>query len=67
MTLKIELPFYQKKWVYLGITENCNWDQASCTKTIIGKSGNKGDEHTFIEEKGMLAEAIVNRKSSGVK
>lgn len=57
--------FYQQKWVYSRIAENCNLGQA-CYIKAKGKS-NKGEEHYFIEKKVDVGRGCFESKSIGEK
>lgn len=45
----------------MGIAENCNSRHKNNSKT---KSENKGEEHSFIEEKGEVGKAIIINKKA---
>lgn len=51
VNLKNKSPlFYQQKWVYLGIAENCNSGHANYDKTIEISPTDKIEELYFMEE-----------------
>lgn len=52
--------FYQQKWVYLGIAENCTLGQASCGKTM-GKSGKESG--SFFVEEGVSWDCCYKQKA----
>lgn len=54
VNLKNSQLFYQQKWDYSGIAENCTSTQASYGKTI-GKSGEPKRQPLFYRGKGPLA------------
>lgn len=57
--------FTGKKWIYLGITNNCNSGHANCSKTI-GKS-NKGKECYFMEKMEEFGRGCFEQKFIGEK
>lgn len=50
--------FYQEKWVYSGIAENCNSGHASHSKTI-GKSGEESRVLLFYKGKRGVGEGLL--------
>lgn len=64
LTLKIKQSFYQQKWIYWGITENCSWRRASYGKNVsfacYCKSSNKGEEWYFMEKQEEDGQVVLN-------
>lgn len=50
----------KQKWVYSGISENCNSGHKNCGKTI-GKSREQRRGMFFCRGKGELRGAVINR------
>lgn len=65
LNIKLSVILPAKTWVYSGIAENCNLQQANHSKTIVSPE-NEGEEHSFMEERGDTGEADINLRSFGV-